>query len=54
MWVPIAQGREVFEASPAKVKRMVEVPGAHHNDLRYKEEPAAEAVKTFLESTAKR
>lgn len=46
--VPIAQGREVFNASPAAQKQFVEVPGAHHNDLRYTAPPAADAVGAFL------
>lgn len=53
--VPLEQGREVSEASPAKQKTFVEVPEAHHNDLRFKEAPfkeapAASAVRKFLES----
>ncbi len=31
--VPVAQGREVFEASRAATKRMVEVLGARHDDV---------------------
>ncbi len=46
--VPIAQGREVFAASPARQKRFVEVPGAHHNDLRVGHPPAGDAVALFL------
>ncbi len=47
--VPIAQGREVFAASPAKQKRFVDVPGAHHNDLRVGHPPAGDAVAAFLQ-----
>jgi uncharacterized protein len=50
--VPIAQGREVFSASPAKQKRFVEVPGAHHNDIRVGHPPAGDAVATFLQQLA--
>ncbi len=50
--VPIAQGREVFAASPAKQKRFVEVPGAHHNDLRVGHPPAGDAVAVFLQQIA--
>lgn len=50
--VPIAQGREVFSASPAKRKRFVEVPGAHHNDIRVGHPPAGDAVATFLQQSA--
>jgi pimeloyl-ACP methyl ester carboxylesterase len=47
--VPIAQGRKVFSASPAKQKTFVEVPGAHHNDIRVGHPPAGDAVATFLQ-----
>lgn len=47
--VPIAQGREVFAASPTTQKRFVEVPGAHHNDLRVGHPPAGDAVADFLQ-----
>jgi len=50
--VPIAQGREVFAASPAKQKRFVEVPGAHHSDLRVGHPPAGDAVAVFLQQIA--
>ncbi len=50
--VPIAQGREVFAASPAKQKRFVEVPGAHHSDLRVGHPPAGDAVAGFLQQVA--
>ncbi len=46
--VPIAQGREVFDASPATQKQFIEIPAAHHNDLRFKEPPASDAVGDFL------
>ncbi len=46
--VPIAQGGEVFAASPAKQKQFVEVPGAHHSDLRVGHPPAGDAVAEFL------
>jgi uncharacterized protein len=48
--VPIDQGREVLDASPAAQKQFVEVPGAHHNDLKFTRPPASDAVKHFLES----
>ena len=47
--VPLAQGREVFAASPAKQKTFTEVPGAHHNDLRVGHPPAGDAVAVFLQ-----
>lgn len=47
--VPIAQGRKVFSASPAKQKTFLEVSGAHHNDLRVGHPPAGDAVAKFLE-----
>jgi pimeloyl-ACP methyl ester carboxylesterase len=50
--VPITQGREVFVASPAKQKTFVEVPGAHHSDLRVGHPPAGDAVAAFLQQTA--
>lgn len=50
--VPIAQGREVFAASTATQKRFLEVPGAHHNDLRVGHPPAGDAVATFLQQIA--
>ena len=50
--VPNAQGREVFAASTAKQKRFVEVPGAHHNDLRIGHPPAGDAVAVFLQQIA--
>ena len=50
--VPLAQGREVFAASPAKRKTFVEVPGAHHNDLRVGHPPAGDAVAVFLQQLA--
>ena len=46
--VPLEQGREVFQASPAKQKQFVEVPGAHHNDLHFTQPPASTAVGDFL------
>lgn len=46
--VPIEQGREVFAASPARQKTFVEVPGAHHNDLRVGHPPAGSAVEAFI------
>lgn len=48
--VPIEQGREVFRASPSLQKEFVEVPGAHHNDLRVSKAPASDAIGRFLES----
>ena len=48
--VPIAQGRRVFEASPAAHKQFVEVPGVHHNDLRFTQPPASDAVDHFIQS----
>lgn len=48
--VPIEQGKEVFAASPATQKRFREVPGAHHNDLRFTQPPASGAVAEFLET----
>ncbi len=50
--VPVEQGREVFAASPATQKRFVEVPGAHHNDLRFTQAPASGAVAEFLGSVS--
>ena len=50
--VPIAQGREVFAASPAKQKSMLEVPGVHHSDLRVGHPPAGDAVASFLQQIA--
>jgi pimeloyl-ACP methyl ester carboxylesterase len=47
--VPIAQGREVFAASPAKQKTFMEVPGAHHSDLRVGHPPAGDAMAAFLQ-----
>ncbi|GEM_PF-1923122 len=46
--VPLGQGREVLDASPATRKRFVMVPGAHHNDLNFAEPPASVAVREFL------
>jgi fermentation-respiration switch protein FrsA (DUF1100 family) len=46
--VPIEQGREIYAASPARQKRFVMVPGAHHNDLHFREAPASDAVADFL------
>ncbi|MDP9087415.1 MAG: lysophospholipase [Pseudomonadota bacterium] len=46
------QGREVFDASPAKEKTFVEIPGAHHNDLKYQQAPASDAVGRFLQNFA--
>ncbi len=46
--VPIEQGREVFQASQAPQKQFVEVPKAHHNDLRFTQPPASQAVEQFL------
>ena len=48
--VPIEQGREVLDASPATQKQFVEVPGAHHNDLRFMRPPASDAVQQFVHS----
>jgi pimeloyl-ACP methyl ester carboxylesterase len=46
--VPIEQGREVLDASPTTQKHFVEVPGAHHNDLRFTQPPASDAVERFV------
>jgi fermentation-respiration switch protein FrsA (DUF1100 family) len=51
--VPIAQGREVLDASPAAQKQFVEVPGAHHNDLHFSQPPASDALERFVESLRK-
>ena len=48
--VPIEQGREVLAASPATQKLFVEVPTAHHNDLRFTQPPASDAVEQFVRS----
>jgi uncharacterized protein len=48
--VPIAQGHEVFAASPAARKQFVTVPGAHHNDLHFSRPPASDALASFLQS----
>ena len=48
--VPFAQGRQVFDASPATRKRFVAVPGAHHNDLRISQPPAKAALGEFFTS----
>ena len=45
--VPVAQAREVFAASPATSKRMVEIPTAGHNDVILAPE-AMSAVSTFV------
>lgn len=50
--VPISQGREVFSASPARQKTFLEVPGAHHNDIRVGHPPAGDAVARFLQQIA--
>ena len=51
-FVPIEQGREVFEASPARDKHFVMCPEVHHNDLLVTKTPAGDAVATFLSSVA--
>ena len=48
--VPIEQGREVLAACPATQKLLVEVPEAHHNDLRFTQPPASDAVEQFVRS----
>ena len=48
--VPIEQGREVLAASPATQKQFVEIPNAHHNDLRFTQPPASDAVEQFVRS----
>ncbi len=48
--VPIEQGREVFAASPAIQKQFVEVPAAHHNDLRFTKPPASDVMEHFIHS----
>jgi uncharacterized protein len=47
---PVAQGRGVLDASPATQKQFVEVPGEHHNDLKFSRPPASDAVEHFVES----
>ena len=47
--VPPAQGRELFEASPAKKKRFVMLPGATHNEAAGSPGSLA-AVQVFLKS----
>ena len=46
--VPPDQAQEVLDASWAQEKRLVIVPGAHHNDLRISTPPAAPALRTFV------
>lgn len=48
--VPLEQGREVFQASPAKQKQFVTVPAAHHNDLHFTQPPASTAMAEFLKA----
>ena len=48
--VPIEQGREVLAASPATQKQFVEIAKAHHNDLRFAQPPASDAVEQFVHS----
>lgn len=50
--VPPDQAQEVLTASAAREKRLVIVPGAHHNDLRISTPPAAAALETFVSSVA--
>lgn len=45
--VPMAQGREVFQASPVKQKRFVEIPGADHRETVFAE-VAFRALGAFL------
>lgn len=45
--VPVAQAREVFAASPATNKRIVEIPQAGHNDVILSSE-AMNAVSTLI------
>lgn len=45
--VPMAQGREVFQASPVKQKRFVEIPGADHRETVFAE-VAFRALGVFL------
>ncbi|HEY4355142.1 MAG TPA: alpha/beta fold hydrolase [Acidobacteriaceae bacterium] len=45
--VPVAQAREVYAASPAANKRMVEIPSAGHNDVILTSE-AMSAVATLV------
>ncbi len=48
--VPIAEGREVFDAAAAADKRFVQIPGAGHGDIRFSQPPAGPAVAEFLRS----
>lgn len=48
--VPVDQGRRIIDASPSTCKRLIMVPGSHHNDLRYTAPPASTAVGEFLDS----
>ena len=45
--VPMAQGREVFQASPVKEKKFVEIPGADHRETVFSE-GAFRALGAFL------
>ena len=47
--VPPYQAQEVLTASSAQEKRLLMVPGAHHNDLRISTPPAAPALLRFLD-----
>ncbi len=47
--VPLAQGRELFEASPAEEKQFVMLPGATHNEAAGSAGSLA-AVQAFLKS----
>lgn len=46
--VPLAQGREVFDAAASSEKRFVAVAGADHNDLMYYAPPGGPAIERFL------
>lgn len=48
--VPVDQGRAVLAASAATQKEYLEVPGAHHNDLKFASPPASDAAEHFVES----
>jgi uncharacterized protein len=50
--VPLGQGRELFEASPAKEKLFVTLPGATHNEAAGSPGSLA-AVRVFLKSLSR-
>ncbi len=53
--IPFAEGKDLYEASGATEKKLLEIPGADHNDVFFQGmKPYLDAIGTFMKIVAKR